>query len=86
MTTGPLDEPSLDAAGEASQETPQPPAPLRVQSGLLRRVLRLLVAFLTAQYTLIAIGTGLSVAGTAKYIVTPHIIAKFEAVTAALKR
>lgn len=50
------------------------------------RVLRLVAAALTAQYTLIAIATGLSVAATVKYVVTPQVIARFEAVSAALKR
>lgn len=44
------------------------------------------LAVLTAQYTIIAICVGLSVAGTLHYQVTPQIVARFEAIAAALKR
>lgn len=73
-------EPTLDAAAVAAT------APSPARPGPLARTLRLVLAVLTAQYTLIAIGTGLSVAATVKYVVTPQVVAKFEAVSAALKR
>ena len=44
------------------------------------------VAVLTAQYTLVALAVGLTVAGILRYLVTPQIVAKFEAIEAALKR
>ena len=44
------------------------------------------LAAITAQYTIIAICIGLSVAGTLRYQVTPQIVARFEAILAALKR
>jgi hypothetical protein len=47
---------------------------------------RLLQAALTAQYTIVAIIFSLSVAGTLRYLVTPQIVEKFEAIAAALKR
>ena len=51
-----------------------------------RRRLRSILLALTAQYTLIAIVVGLSVAGILRYQVTPQIVAQFEAIEAALKR
>ena len=44
------------------------------------------MAVLTAQYTIVAILVGLTVAGTLRYLVTPQIVARFEAIEAALKR
>jgi len=41
---------------------------------------------LTAQYTIVAMIVGLSVAGILRYVVTPQIVAKFEAIDAAMKR
>ncbi|MBI5262922.1 MAG: hypothetical protein HY852_14005 [Bradyrhizobium sp.] len=57
-----------------------------VRPGPLRRLLRLALTILTAQYTLIAVGTGLSVAATVKYVVSPQVMARFEAISTALKR
>ena len=51
-----------------------------------RRLRAALVAVLTAQYTLVALAVGLTVAGILRYLVTPQIVAKFEAIEAALKR
>jgi hypothetical protein len=51
-----------------------------------RRWLRSIVLALLAQYTIIAMLVGLSVAGILRYVVTPQIVAKFEAIEAALKR
>jgi hypothetical protein len=51
-----------------------------------RRRLRSIVLALTAQYTIVAGVVGLSVAGILRYVVTPQIVARFEAIEAALKR
>ena len=51
-----------------------------------RRRLRSILLALTAQYTIVAMIVGLSVAGILRYVVTPQIVAKFEAIDAALKR
>jgi hypothetical protein len=41
---------------------------------------------LIAQYTIVAMIVGLSVAGVLRFVVTPQIVARFEAIDAALKR
>jgi cell division septal protein FtsQ len=51
-----------------------------------RRRLRSIVLTLTTQYTIVAVVVGLSLAGILRYAVTPQIIARFEAIEAALKR
>jgi hypothetical protein len=51
-----------------------------------RRLRAILLAIFTAQYTIVAIAVSLSVAGTLRYLVTPQIVARFEAIAAALKR
>ena len=51
-----------------------------------RRLLPILLAVLTAQYTLVAIGVSLSAAAGLHYVAAPQIVARFEAVVAALKR
>jgi hypothetical protein len=51
-----------------------------------RRFRAALFAVFTAQYTLVAMVVGLTVAGVLRYLVTPQIVAKFEAIEAALKR
>ena len=51
-----------------------------------RRRLRWIVLALMAQYTIVTLIVGLSVAGILRYVVTPQIIARFEAIEAALKR
>lgn len=51
-----------------------------------RRLRAAFVAVFTAQYTIVAIVVSLSVAGILRYLVTPQIVAKFEAIEAALKR
>ena len=51
-----------------------------------RRFRAALVAVLTAQYTLVVIVVVPTVAGVLHYLVTPQIVAKFEAIEAALKR
>jgi hypothetical protein len=50
------------------------------------RMRGILLAVFTAQYTIVAILVSLSVAGTLRYLVTPQIVEKFEAIAAALKR
>ena len=51
-----------------------------------RRRLRSIVLALTAQYTIVAVIVGLSLAGILRYVVTPQLVAKFEVIEAALKR
>ena len=51
-----------------------------------RRRLRSILLALTTQYTIVAVVVGLSLAGILRYAVTPQIVAKFEAIEAALKR
>ena len=51
-----------------------------------RRRLRSILLALMAQYTIVTMIVGLSVAGILRYVVTPQIVAKFEAIDAALKR
>ena len=51
-----------------------------------RRRMRSIVLALTAQYTIVAVIVGLSLAGILRYAVTPQIVARFEAIEAALKR
>lgn len=51
-----------------------------------RRRLRSILLALMAQYTIVSIIVGLSVAGILRYVVTPQVVAKFEAIEAALKR
>jgi hypothetical protein len=53
--------------------------------GLLRRLGRMLLVF-AAQYIIVALLVGLSVAATLRYFVTPQIVAKFEAIATALRR
>ena len=49
------------------------------------RLHAIFLAVFTAQYTIIAICVSLSVAGTLRYLVAPQIVARFEAIAAALK-
>lgn len=51
-----------------------------------RRRLRSILLALMAQYTIVAMVVGLSIAGILRYVVTPQIVAKFEAIEAAVKR
>lgn len=51
-----------------------------------RRLRAVLFAALTAQYTIVAAIVSISVAVTLHYLVTPQIVARFEAIAAALKR
>ncbi|OCK55905.1 hypothetical protein [Bradyrhizobium sp. LMTR 3] len=51
-----------------------------------RRRLRAILLALMTQYAIIAVVVGLSLAAMLRYLVTPQIVAKFEAIEAALKR
>ena len=51
-----------------------------------RRRLRSILLALMAQYTIVTLIVGLSVAGILRYVVTPQLVAKFEVIEAALKR
>ena len=51
-----------------------------------RRPLRRILLTLATQYVIIATFVGLSVAATLHYLVTPHVVAQFEAIEAAFKR
>ena len=57
-------------------------APQRVRRRPLRRVL----LALAAQYVIVGTVVGLSVAATLHYVVTPKVVAQFEAIEAAFKR
>lgn len=57
-------------------------APQRVRRRLLRRILLALVT----QYVIVATVVGLSVAATLHYLVTPKVVAQFEAIEAAFKQ
>ncbi len=51
-----------------------------------RRPLRRILLALTTQYVIIATIVGLSVAATLHYLVTPQVVAQFEAIEAAFRR
>ena len=51
-----------------------------------RRPLRRILLALATQYVIIATIVGLSVAVTLHYLVTPQVVAQFEAIESALKR
>jgi len=51
-----------------------------------RRRLRAILLALMMQYVIIAGIVGLTIAATLHYLVTPQIVAKFEAIEAAFKR
>jgi hypothetical protein len=57
-------------------------APRKARRQLLRRILLALVT----QYVVIATLVGVSVAATLHYVVTPKVVAQFEAIEAAFKR
>ncbi|NOJ41922.1 hypothetical protein [Bradyrhizobium australiense] len=50
-----------------------------------RRLRTIFLAVFTAQYTLVALAAGLTIAGILRYLVTPKIVAQFEAIAAAFK-
>jgi hypothetical protein len=51
-----------------------------------RHPLRMVLLILATQYVIIATIVGLSVAATLHYLVTPKVVAQFEAIEAAFKR
>ena len=51
-----------------------------------RRRLRAILLAMMTQYVIIATIVGLSVAATLRYLVTPQVVAQFEAIEAAFKR
>jgi hypothetical protein len=51
-----------------------------------RRPLRRILLALVTQYVIIATVVGLTVAATLHYLVTPQVVAQFEAIEAAFKR
>ena len=51
-----------------------------------RRPLRRILLALATQYVIIATIVGLSVAATLHFLVTPKVVAQFEAIEAAFKR
>jgi hypothetical protein len=51
-----------------------------------RRRLRSILLALIAQYTIVAAIVGISLAGILRYVVTPQVVAQFEAIETALKR
>lgn len=73
------------SAIEQHEDTPLPVAGPQPRRRLHRIVGTVLMALL-AQYTIIALIVGLSVAATLRYLVTPQILATFMALSDALKR
>jgi hypothetical protein len=70
------------ALGEAA-EAPQAVAdPTR---RIWPRVLRIVLLTVFSQYLILALGVGLSLAGTLRYYVTPQLLATFETIAEALK-
>ena len=61
------------------------PAATRPQKARRHQLRRILLALVT-QYVIIATIVGLSVAATLHYLVTPKVVAQFEAIEAAFKR
>jgi hypothetical protein len=67
---------------ESEDAFPVATRPRKARRHPLRRILLTLVT----QYAIIATIVGLSVAATLHYVVTPKIVAQFEAIEAAFKR
>jgi len=70
------------STAESEDAFPSATRPRRARRHPLRRVL---LALLT-QYVIIATVVGLSVAATLHYVVTPKVVAQFEAIEAAFRR
>ena len=66
-------------------EEQQAPPPAAGRKPLRPRYLRQILLTISAQYALVALIVGLSVAGVLRTFVTPQITAKFQAIAAALK-
>ena len=73
MSTADSEEAPLLAAAKPPKVRRRPPAQDTTDAG-------------DAQYAIIATLVGLSVAATLHYLVTPHVVAQFEAIDAAFKR
>jgi hypothetical protein len=67
-------------------EQEQAPIPAAVRKPPRPRYLRRILLTMFAQYALVALMVGLSVAGVLRTFVTPQITAKFQAIAAALKQ
>lgn len=70
------------SSAESEDAFPAATRPRKTRRRPLRRVLLALVT----QYVIVATVVGLSVAATLHYMVTPKIVAQFEAIEAAFKR
>ena len=66
-------------------EEQQAPIPAAVRAPPRPRYLRKILLTMFAQYALVSLMAGLSVAGILRTFVTPQIVAKFQAIAAALK-
>ena len=66
-------------------EEQQAPPPAAGRAPRRPRYLRRILLTISAQYALVALIAGLSVAGVLRTFVTPQITAKFQAIAAALK-
>ena len=66
-------------------EEQQAPPPAASHAPPRPRYLRRILLTISAQYALVALIVGLSVAGVLRTFVTPQITAKFQAIAAALK-
>jgi hypothetical protein len=66
-------------------EEQQAPIPAAGRAPPRPRYLRRILLTISAQYALVALIVGLSVAGVLRTFVTPQITAKFQAIAAALK-
>ena len=70
------------SSAESEDAFPVATRPQKVRRRPLRRILLALVT----QYVIIATIVGLSVTATLHYLVTPKVVAQFEAIEAAFKR
>ncbi|WP_407157797.1 hypothetical protein [Bradyrhizobium sp. STM 3557] len=77
--------PRQDIAPSAEMIASEPDVIERPRRCIWRRVLRPLALVLTAQYTIVLL-ISLTVIGTVRTLVLPHILTSFEAISAALKR
>jgi hypothetical protein len=64
----------------------QAPVPAAARPPPRPRYLRRILLAISAQYAIVSLIVGLSVAGVLRTFVTPQIVAKFEAIAAALKQ
>jgi hypothetical protein len=76
----------MRAIEEQPLEEEQPPILATGKRSDRSNYLRTFLLVVFAQYTIISVVVGLTVAGTLRTFVTPQIVAKFEALADALKR